>query len=85
MTEITVDDLRRIMREGVGEREGFLDGDILDLGFAELDIDSLALLETATRIEREFDVNLPDSLVTEAATVGGLLAMVNEALAAQAG
>ncbi|MFF2143620.1 acyl carrier protein [Kitasatospora sp. NPDC058190] len=85
MTEITVDDLRRIMREGVGEREGLFDGDILDRGFAELDIDSLALLETATRIEREFDVSLPDSLVTEAATVGGLLAMVNEALAAQVG
>ncbi|MFE6049464.1 acyl carrier protein [Kitasatospora sp. NPDC056446] len=85
MSEFTVDDLRRIMREGVGERDGLLDGDILGLGFADLDIDSLALLETATRIEREYDVSLPDSVVTEAATIGRLLEMVNEALAARVG
>ncbi|MEU4181250.1 MULTISPECIES: acyl carrier protein [Streptomyces] len=77
-TEFSLDDLKRILREGAGADEGVdLDGDILDTGFEELGYESLALLETAGRIEREFGVTLDDDVLTDAQTPRTLLAAVN--------
>lgn len=81
--KITVDDLKRILREAAGEAEGIgLDTDILDVTFEELGYDSLALLETGGRIEREHGIELEDSAVTEAKTPRALLEVVNDQLAA---
>ncbi|MFG2093682.1 acyl carrier protein [Streptomyces sp. NPDC048612] len=81
----TLDDLRRILREGAGTAEGAdLDGDILDAGFEELGYDSLALLETASRIEREYDIALDDSALADARTPRDLLEAVNARLWASA-
>ncbi|MFD3515338.1 acyl carrier protein [Streptomyces sp. NPDC058657] len=80
-TEFTLDDLKRILREGAGAEEGVdLDGDILDTGFEELGYESLALLETGSRIEREFGVTLDDDVLSDAQTPRALLTGVNAAI-----
>jgi minimal PKS acyl carrier protein len=81
--EITIEDLKRILRTAAGEVEGNdLDGDILDQTFTGLGYDSLALLETAGRIEREYGIKLDDSTIADSETPRALLAAVNEQLAA---
>ncbi|MCH0542331.1 acyl carrier protein [Streptomyces sp. MUM 203J] len=76
--EFTLEALKRILLEGAGADEGVdLDGDILDTEFEELGYESLALLETAGRIEREFDIVLDDDVFTENPTPRGLIAAVN--------
>lgn len=75
----TLDDLKRILREGSGE-EADLDGDILDAEFEELGYESLALLETTSRIEREFGVALDEEAVAAARTPRSLLELVNTEL-----
>jgi act minimal PKS acyl carrier protein len=83
--EFTLSDLRRIVLEGAGADDSIdLDGDIVDTEFGALGYDSLALLETSTRIEREYDVRLGDEVVTDAKTPGELIAAVNAALAERA-
>ena len=78
MPEFTIDDLKRIMRECAGEDESAgLDGDILDKSFDELGYDSLALLETASRTEREFHVKLPEEELGEVSTARQYLTFVN--------
>lgn len=77
----TLDDLVRILLEGAGADEGVvLDTTILDVTFAELGYESLALLETCGRIEREFDVLL-DDVVADADTPRALIDSVNTRLA----
>ncbi|MCX3062144.1 acyl carrier protein [Streptomyces beihaiensis] len=77
-TEFTIDDLRRILREGAGTEEGVdLDADILDVAFEELGYESLALLETCGRIEREYGIALDDDALAEAQTPRALLKLVH--------
>ena len=84
--EFTLDDLRRILREGAGTDEGIdLDGDILHREFTALGYESLALLETGSRIEREYGISLEDSALFEATTPGALIDSVNERLAVPTG
>lgn len=79
--QFTLEALKRILLEGAGADEGVdLDGDILDTDFEELGYESLALLETAGRIEREFDIVLDDDVFTENPTPRGLIAAVNAQL-----
>ncbi|MEW2517555.1 acyl carrier protein [Actinacidiphila alni] len=79
----TLDDLRRILREAAGEEEGVdLTGDIIDTDFTALGYESLALLETGGRIEREYDISLDDSALTDVVTPRGLIDIVNAQLAA---
>ena len=74
---LTLDDLKRILLEGAGVDEGTnLDGDILDTDFGELGYDSLALLETAARITREYQIVIDDEAAT-ARTPRELLLLVN--------
>ncbi|ABD13495.1 actinorhodin polyketide synthase [Frankia sp. CcI156] len=75
---MTIDDLRRVLREGAGAEEGIdLDGDILDTSFESLGYDSLALLETTSRIANEYGVKLSDDAATSARTPRELLELVN--------
>jgi act minimal PKS acyl carrier protein len=79
MSQLTMDKLKQIMREGAGEDESIsLDGDILDTAFADLGYDSLALLETVSRIGREFGVELDDEVVSEVETPRELIDLVNK-------
>ncbi|GAB7185365.1 acyl carrier protein [Kitasatospora sp. Ki12] len=81
MSAFTIEDLKRIMRDCAGEEESVdLDGDILDLRFEELGYDSLALIETTSRISREFAVQLPEDELGEIGTVRDLLALINQRL-----
>ncbi|GGK26341.1 actinorhodin polyketide synthase acyl carrier protein [Streptomyces camponoticapitis] len=74
----TIEDLKRILLEGAGEEEGVdLNGDILDTDFEELGYESLALLETGGRIEREYGITLDDEALTENRTPRALIAAVN--------
>ncbi|GAA2427635.1 acyl carrier protein [Streptomyces macrosporus] len=80
-TRFTVEDLKRILREGAGADQSVdLDGDILDTEFEELGYESLALLETGSRIEREYGITLEDSTLTDARTPRELIEVVNSHL-----
>ncbi|MEE1796929.1 acyl carrier protein [Streptomyces sp. BE308] len=79
----TIDDLKHILREGAGADESVdLDGDILDAAFDELGYESLAMLETAGRIEREFGISLDEEAFSTAGTPRALIALVNTHLSA---
>ncbi|MFF5440129.1 acyl carrier protein [Streptomyces achromogenes] len=77
--EFTVDDLKRILLEGAGADESVdLDSaDFLDSEFEALGYESLALLETGGRIEREFGITLDDTALTDATTPRALIEVVN--------
>lgn len=81
-SQFTLDELKRILREGAGADENVdLGGDILDMSFEDLGYESLALLETGGRIEREYGIKLDDSALTDAGTPRALLQVVNDHLA----
>ncbi len=74
----TLEDLKRILLEGAGADEGVdLDGEILDSEFETLGYESLALLETYGRIEREYGITLEDSELAGADTPRALISIVN--------
>lgn len=78
MSQFTIEDLKRVMRECAGEDESFgLDGEIDGVTFDQLGYDSLALLETASRVEREFGIALPDDLLVDIGTPAEFVAFVN--------
>ncbi|MDN3027282.1 acyl carrier protein [Streptomyces sp. S.PB5] len=81
MNRLELPDLIALLRECAGENEAVdLDGDILDMTFAELDYDSLAVLQTTGRIERDFDVLLDEEAIDDADTPRAYLELVNRAL-----
>lgn len=81
--QFTLDDLKRILREGAGTAEGVdLDGDIATTEFEDLGYESLALLETSGRIEREYGVILDEDVVTSARTPQAFVDAVNARLSA---
>ncbi|MFD8816014.1 acyl carrier protein [Streptomyces sp. NPDC059627] len=79
----TFDDLRRILIEAAGADDSYnLDGDILDTDFEQLGYESLALLETGGRIEREYGISLDEDILSIANTPRLLIDAVNTGLAA---
>jgi act minimal PKS acyl carrier protein len=73
-----LNDLIRILQEGSGVSDGVsLGDDILDVEFESLGYDSLAMLETASRIEREYGTVLDESLLGDATTPRAFLELVN--------
>lgn len=82
MSAMTIEDLRAILVSCAGEDESTDTGtDISDVLFEELGYDSLALMETAARIERDFGVRLPEEMMVELKTPRALLDLVNDNLA----
>jgi act minimal PKS acyl carrier protein len=82
-TEFALPDLRRILLEAAGTDENVdLDGDIADLDFTDLGYESLALLETAGRIERTYDISLDEDALADARTPRALIDLVNTHLSA---
>jgi aromatase len=73
-----LDDLRELMRVSAGEDEEIdLDGDIADVPFPDLNFDSLAVLELASRIEREWGLVVSDEVAAELRTPREVLDHVN--------
>ena len=73
-------ELRRILRIVAGTEQGVdLDADILDTAFSDLGYDSLALLEAAAQILREFGVRLDDDALLGATSPRQLLDLVSTA------
>ncbi|MFI6736342.1 acyl carrier protein [Nonomuraea sp. NPDC050451] len=80
--DLTIDDLKRLLRVAAGDSDvADLDGDIVDVRFEELGYDSIALLETASLIERDFGVKVGDD-IAGADTPREFLAQINAAVAA---
>ncbi|MGG2463941.1 acyl carrier protein [Streptomyces sp. RGM 3693] len=76
----TFEDLKDILREGAGADPDTLQQTTLDATFVDLGFESLALLETLSRIERQYDIALDDTAFTGASTPRALIALVNEQL-----
>jgi len=75
----TTEDLERILHEGTGANDTTRLGEAtLDAHFDDLGYDSLALLETASRIQREFGIQLEESTLVVSLTPGELINQVNE-------
>ncbi|GLW74448.1 actinorhodin polyketide synthase acyl carrier protein [Kitasatospora phosalacinea] len=80
MREVFIEDLFRVFAEGAGRIE--LDqpvSELMDTPFSAIGYDSLAMLETASRLEREYGVTLSDDDVNDAKTPRLLLQLVNAA------
>ncbi|GAA1666140.1 acyl carrier protein [Fodinicola feengrottensis] len=79
MSERTLTELRELMiaSAGVGEDELRLGGDILDTPFTDLDLDSLAVLEIASRVERDWGVSVSDAVANGFKTPRMVLDFVN--------
>ncbi|GAA2677026.1 MULTISPECIES: acyl carrier protein [Actinoplanes] len=85
MAELSIETLFQLLKESAGEEEGIdLSGDSMDREFELLGYDSLAMLNTVSRIERENGIRLPDSVVADARTPRELLDEVNNRLQANA-
>ncbi|AYN38952.1 acyl carrier protein [Streptomyces dangxiongensis] len=83
MKQLELSELTALLRECAGEDEGVdLDGDVLDIPFTDLGYDSLAMLQTTGRIERDYEVTL-DEAIDGAGTPRAYLDAVNRALAAR--
>ncbi|MFJ9109786.1 acyl carrier protein [Streptomyces sp. NPDC102283] len=78
MREITLPELHEIMRECAGEDETATSlEDVPDRLFTELGYDSLALLETQSRVERVYGVTLPDDVFKDVTTPRQLVEYIN--------
>ncbi|MFF0627942.1 acyl carrier protein [Streptomyces sp. NPDC004296] len=80
----TFDTLKDILREGAGADPDTLTDTLLDTTFEDLGFESLALLETLSRIERQYDIALDDTALTGTATPRALITLVNEQLSGAA-
>ncbi|QLE70924.1 acyl carrier protein [Streptomyces rectiverticillatus] len=81
--EFTLEELKATLLEGAGTDENVdLDGDIVDSSFDDLGYESLAMLETVGRIERELGISLGEDVLAEARTPRALLRLVNDCLSA---
>jgi act minimal PKS acyl carrier protein len=81
VSELTFHDLKLILVQCAGEDESVsLDGDVLDVPFADLGYDSLALLETAAVVEQRFGIPLREEEVSDAETPRQFLDLVNDAM-----
>lgn len=79
MGKFSLDDLREIMRRSAGVDESIdLDGDIADAEFGELGYDSLAVLELASQVQREYGVRIPDEAVQEMPTPAKAVLFINK-------
>ncbi|MGW4773252.1 acyl carrier protein [Nocardia sp. NPDC004278] len=75
---MTITELRRILVECAGGEDiAELAGDIAGVDFEQLGYDSLALIETASRIQRDFGVTIPEEQLIDVKTPQELVDIVN--------
>ena len=78
MQKFTLEQLKEALRVSAGVDGSIdLDGDVLDTPFEELGYDSLALLELASRVQRDFRVPMPDDARQHMPTPRAALAYIN--------
>jgi minimal PKS acyl carrier protein len=83
MRDATLDDIRRIMRDCAGVDDATDGrGDIADVPFADLGLDSLAMLGMAKQLENEFSVQVPDDALACLSTPREAVDHVNRCRAA---
>ncbi|RMI36408.1 acyl carrier protein [Streptomyces triticirhizae] len=85
LPELTIEVLAQILNESAGEGEDpGPDGGFADVPFSDLGYDSLAVLETAGRLRRDYGVHLTDDEVSEAGTPQSLLDLARRRISASA-
>ena len=78
MSAFTPEDLKTIMlRTADEDTASDLDGDFLDRPFADLDFDSLAVLEIAARIQQQYHLVISDEASARMTTPRDVLDYVN--------
>ncbi|MFI8997840.1 acyl carrier protein [Streptomyces sp. NPDC053542] len=81
--EMTLDDLKDFLRRAVGEDESVdLEGDITDAALTDLGFDSLAVIDTTSKIEQHYGIKLPEEDTADLTTPRDFLTLVNRQLAA---
>lgn len=81
MQKFTFIDLKRILNSCAGVDETVdLDGPVLDIEFIDLGYDSLALLELANRVQREYGVLMPDDAPHQMTTPRDAISYINAQL-----
>lgn len=76
--------LTHLLLEAIGlEEDADLEGDDAETPLLELGYDSLALLQVVGRIEAEFGLLVPDNAINDTATLGSLLASLQNARQAE--
>jgi act minimal PKS acyl carrier protein len=82
MTEFIVADLEHMLRSCAGAEQAAAGlADVLDVGFADLGYDSLALLELANQVQRAYGVPIPDEAVEHMTTPQATVDYINSRLA----
>jgi act minimal PKS acyl carrier protein len=85
MSELGIEELFQALIESAGESETEVaPADSLDVPFADIGYDSLALMETAAKITQRTGVRVDDEQLFVAETPRQLLDLFNRALTAQA-
>jgi act minimal PKS acyl carrier protein len=79
---MSVDDLRAILTACAGGDFEVPDGDISGISFEELGYDSLALIETAAVLKRDYGMDIADDEISEVRTPSELLDMINNRIGA---
>lgn len=86
MSELDSTTLLDLLARNVGDDEPISNVEqTLDIAFGLLGFDSLTVLKTIGRIEREYRITLPDNVLSTLRTPRQLLAKVNEELSAPTG
>lgn len=81
MSTFTVEDLRRNLVISAGAPEVEVpDAEFAETTFEDMGYESLALMEVAAVIEREYGVSIPDEQLIEAKTPRQLTATINAAM-----
>ncbi|MEV4517941.1 phosphopantetheine-binding protein [Dactylosporangium sp. NPDC049525] len=81
-TSISIDELRELLITCAGGDDA-LQGDLTHASFDELGFDSLALIDTASKLKRDYGVLIPDEQLLELHGPTELLTAVNEQIAGQ--
>ncbi|WP_105973317.1 acyl carrier protein [Streptomyces geranii] len=78
---MTFDDLKAVMSRCTGDVDD-LTPDKLDAAFTDIGYDSLAVLEIASQIQREYSLQIPDEAIEGMQSPQAVIDYVNASLAA---
>ncbi|MFJ8107281.1 acyl carrier protein [Streptomyces sp. NPDC096132] len=83
MSTISFEDLKAIMSRCIGELDGqeITEND-LGTSFTDLGYDSLAVLEIASQVQREYGLKIPDEAIESMDSPQAVIDYVNTSLAA---
>jgi minimal PKS acyl carrier protein len=85
MSHLTLDELKTVMLRCSGlPDQASVEGDIRDITFEDLGYDSLAVLEIASAMQRQYKIEISDESIETMTTPGAVLDFVNGALQAAA-